>query len=64
MATPSLLYGCKSWVTAQRDADKMQEVEMKFLWEVKFYTGLDKHRNEDIRRDVQIFYLNNGILEC
>jgi purine nucleoside permease len=36
---------------------------MKFLRKKQGCTGLDKHRNKDIRRDLQIFYLNNRILE-
>jgi hypothetical protein len=37
--------------------------EMRFLLKVKGYNRLDKFRNEDIRRDLQLFSLNNIILE-
>jgi hypothetical protein len=41
----------------------IQAAEMKFLQKLKGCTRLDEFRNEYISRDLQIFSLNNNILE-
>jgi hypothetical protein len=63
MAPSALLCGCESSETTQRQKSKIQVAEMKFLRKLKGCNWLDKHRNKDIRKDLQVFSLNNRILE-
>jgi hypothetical protein len=62
MAPPEVLHWCWSCATIQRKKDKMQAAEMNFLQKVKGCTSLDRHRNEDIRKYVQIFSLTRKFL--
>jgi hypothetical protein len=63
MDTPACLLGCEVRVTIQRVKNKIREAEIKFKWKVKGCSRMDKHRSEGIRKDLQIFSLNNSILE-
>jgi len=52
---PTLLYGSKTWVTTTRDMTRLEAAEMRFLRSVKGYTRLDKIRSEVIRRELEIY---------
>jgi len=54
VARPSLLYGCGTWVTTERDMTGLEAAEMRFLRSVTGYTRLDKIRSEDIRQKLEI----------
>ena len=58
MATPVLTYGCESWVPSQKDNNRIQDTEMKFLRRVKGITKLDRIRNEDVRKELRIYAMN------
>jgi hypothetical protein len=59
MAVPTLLYGDECWTMRKRDMQKLQAVEMRFLRSVKGCTRLDKIRNEDIRKELGVFSIND-----
>jgi len=63
MATPTLLYGCESWVITQRDNSRIQASEMRFLRKVQGISRLDRHRNEDVREKLNIYSINDKIKE-
>ena len=50
----TLLYGSETWVTTKRDMTRLEAAEMRFLRSVTGYTGLDKIRNEVIRKELEI----------
>jgi len=54
VARPSLLYGSETWVTTQRDMNRLEAAEMRFLRSVTGYTRLDKIRSEVIRKELEI----------
>jgi hypothetical protein len=45
----------------ERDIQKLQAEEMQFLRSVKGYTRLDKIRNEGIRKELEVFLINDRI---
>jgi hypothetical protein len=55
VARPSLLYGSDMWVTTKRDMTGLEAAEMRFLRSVTGYTRLDKIRSEVIRKELEIF---------
>jgi hypothetical protein len=61
MAVPTLLYGSECWTMRKRDAQTLQAAEMRFLRSVKGCTRLDKIRNEDIRKELGMFSINDRI---
>jgi hypothetical protein len=61
MASSVLLCSCESWTMTQHDSNNIQAAEMKFVFMVKSCTKLDKFHNEDIRKDIQIYSINNTI---
>ena len=54
-ARPTLLYGSETRVITKRDMTRLEAAEMSFLRSVKWYTRLDKIRNEVIRRGPNIW---------
>jgi hypothetical protein len=60
-AVPSLLYGSECWTTRKRDIQKPQAAEMRFLRSVKGCTRPDKIRNEDVRKELGLFSINDRI---
>ncbi|KAF6206398.1 hypothetical protein GE061_017631 [Apolygus lucorum] len=64
MATPVLSYGSESWTITQRDKQKIQTVEMKFLRRVKGCTLRDQIRNEHIREELGVYSVNEKIAEA
>ncbi|KAK7861914.1 hypothetical protein R5R35_009378 [Gryllus longicercus] len=63
MAAPVLLYGSESWIMKKRDQSKLQAAEMRFLRKVKGCIKQDQIRNEDIRKELDIYNINERILE-
>jgi hypothetical protein len=61
MAVPALLCGSECWPKTKRDMQKPQAAEMRFLRSVKGCTRLDKIRNEDIRKELGVFSINDRI---
>jgi hypothetical protein len=61
MVVPTLLYGSECWTMRKRDTQTLQAAEMRFLRSVKGYTRLDKIRNEDIRKELGVFSINDRI---
>jgi hypothetical protein len=59
MAVPTLLYGSECWTMGKRDTKKLQAAEMRFLKSVKGRTRLDKIRNEDIKKELGVFSIND-----
>jgi hypothetical protein len=58
MAVPTLLYGSECW-TMRRGMQKLQAAEMRFLRSVKGCIRLDKIGNEDIRKELGVFPIND-----
>ena len=56
---PILTYGHESWTLTSKTRSQLQAAEMKALRLIKGVTRLDRLRNEDIRRDLEV----EGILE-
>ena len=48
MVAPTLLYGCKTWITQKQHESRLQAMEMRYLRRVEGVTKLDRVRNEDI----------------
>ena len=61
MATPVLTYGSETWTVRKRDAQRIQTAEMKFLRKTKGCTIMDHIRNEQIRKDLNIYNVNDRI---
>lgn len=61
MAVPVLMYGSETWVNKKKYQNAIQSSEMKFLRSVNKCTKLDKIKNEDIRKNLDIFSLNKKI---
>ena len=55
VARPTLLYGSETWVTTTRDMTRLEAAEMRLLRSVKGYTRLDKTRSEVIRKELEIY---------
>ena len=55
MAVLTLLYDSEIWTLGSKDLRRIQAAEMKFLKSIKGCTILDKVRNEDIRKELNIF---------
>ena len=54
MVRPAILYGMEAVVVTKAQEDKMQVAEMKMLrWSLGL-TRLDKERNENVRKKVQV----------
>ncbi|KAJ8937082.1 hypothetical protein NQ318_017671 [Aromia moschata] len=51
---PILTYGCESWVLNKKEKVRIGAMEMKYLRKVKGVNRLQRHRNEDIRRELEI----------
>ena len=55
IARPALVYGSEIWVTTTGDMTRLEAAEMHLLRSVKGYTRLDKIRSEVIRKELEIF---------
>jgi hypothetical protein len=63
MAVPVPLYGSETWTLRQRDWNRIQAAETKYIRTVKGCTRLDQIRNEDIRNELEISPLSEKIIE-
>ncbi|KAJ4429720.1 hypothetical protein ANN_21924 [Periplaneta americana] len=61
MAVPVLTYGSESWIIKERDKSKLQTAEMRCLRRVKGCTRRDLIRNEDIRKELNIYNRNDKV---
>ena len=57
LSIPAFLYASETWTLGKRDVQRIQGAEMKFLRGAQGYSLLDRRRNEDIRRDLNIVSL-------
>jgi len=55
VARPSLLCGSETWVTTKRDVTGLEAAEIRFLRRVTGNTRLDKIRSEVMRKELEIF---------
>jgi hypothetical protein len=53
MAAPIVMYGSETWVHSQKEMNRIQTAEMKFLRKVKRCSRLDRTSNEDIRVELR-----------
>ena len=51
---PVLIYGHESWTLTSKTRNQIQTAEMKVLRLIKGVTRLDRLRNEDIRRELEV----------
>ena len=61
MAKPVLSYGSELWTMTKRQESRIQASEMKFLRQVKGCTRRDCIRNEDIRRELNVYNMNERL---
>ena len=61
MAIPVLSYGCELWTATKKEESTIQTSEMAFLRGLKRYSKLDHTKNGDIREELQVFSLNEGV---
>ena len=62
MAVPALLYGCEPWTMEKSDWNKIQTAEMKYLRTIKRCTKAHSIRNEDVRKDLNMFPVREKIV--
>ena len=58
LAVPVITYGCENWSLNRTEKRKIESSEMKFLRSVAGFTLLDQQKSEDIRRQLNIFKLD------
>ena len=58
---PILTYGYESWALTSKTRSQLQAAEMRVLRLIKGVTRLDRFRNEDIRRELEIESLQDFI---
>jgi hypothetical protein len=63
MAVPTLLHECETLALRRGDKRKIETAEMRFLRNVAGYTRRDEISNITIRRDLQIFNINDKITD-
>jgi hypothetical protein len=63
MAAPILMYGSETWAHSQKEMNKIQTAEMWFLRKVRGCTRLDRICNEDIRAELNIYIINERIMD-
>lgn len=61
IAVPTMLYGCECWILTERQRSRIQAQEMKFLRRVKGCTRHDRIRNDEVRKELKIFNINERI---
>jgi len=63
IAIQSLLYGSETWVTMNRDMAGLEAAGMRYVRSVTEYTRLDKIRREVIRKELEIYGLQDERLK-
>lgn len=58
MAIPVLIYECECWALKERDERRIQGAKIRFLKRIKDCSRLDHTRNEEVRNDLSIYFLN------
>ena len=61
VGVPTFLYASETWTLGKRDVQRIQAAKMKFLRGTQGCSLLDRRRNEDIRRDLNIASLHQKI---
>jgi hypothetical protein len=61
MAVSAGLYGSKNWVLTEKDKNKIQAAEMRFLRSTTEVTRQDRLSNEEIRKTLNVNSLNDTI---
>ena len=62
-AVPVLLYGFETWIPAKKHLSRIHASEMRFLRFLKGCTRRDRFYNEDIRKKLNIFNIQDRITE-
>ena len=63
MVVPVLMYGSENWSLNRSDKRRIEAAEMRFLRPTAGYTLLDKTRSSDIREQLAIFNINDGLTQ-
>lgn len=63
VAVPALFYGCETWTLREKDWNRIQASEMKFLRAIKGCNRSDRIRNEDIRQELGVTALREQLME-
>lgn len=63
MSVPCCIRGIKKWTLRKTDKQLIQRSEMAFLRTVARYKRLDRKGNADIRAELNIFNLNERVVE-
>jgi hypothetical protein len=63
MAVPTLLHGCENWVLFKQHDRRTEKAEMKLLRPVAGYTVYDYKTNEETRKELNTYNLNEIIVD-
>ena len=63
MAVPMVMYGSENWALNRSERRRIETNEMKFLRRVAGLNLLDQVSNNDIRNSLEIFNLNERIID-
>jgi hypothetical protein len=61
MAVSDGLYGSENWVVTEKDKNRLQEAEMRFLRSMMGVTRQDTLTNEAVRKTLNVNSLNDTI---
>jgi uncharacterized protein YydD (DUF2326 family) len=61
MAVSAGLYGIENWVLTEKDKNRIQAAEMRFLRSTMGVTRQDRLTNEALRKTLNVNSLNNAI---
>ncbi|KAJ4434991.1 hypothetical protein ANN_23563 [Periplaneta americana] len=61
MAVPTLLYGAGTWTLTKKEERIIESIEMRFLRSIAGISLLGHQRNEDIKRKLKIYNINDRI---
>lgn len=63
MATPTLMYGRYTWIITRKNESEIQSAETRFLRRVKTCTRRDLRRNEYAHHEVNLYAINEKIVQ-
>ena len=63
MAVPVLMYGSENWPLYRSDKRKIEAADMRFLRPTAGYTLWDKKRSIDIREQLEMFNINEKLMQ-